>query len=156
MLRIIPYRPEHLQDLKLQPAQSDHVQHLPDPTYAKALAWPEYSITALKGDQVEACAGLYPCTEKRWYGWSLIGSNLTKREWVAFSDEIRVHLVKAHMNGVRRIETIVEARFEPGIIWAKHLGFKPEGYLRAYSEAGRDCYIFARVMDLPQQKEEAA
>lgn len=139
---IVPFQPEHLSQLMLQPSQVYMQPMLANTLYGKYLfdAGPAYSCVI--DDMVLACAGLIPQWENRTMAWALIASEAGK------------HFVSIHravkrtfaMHPYRRIETTVNVGFEEGYRWANLLGFEREGLMRKYLPDGGDCYLYARVL----------
>lgn len=139
---IVPFQPEHLSQLMLQPSQVYLQPMLANPHYGEYLvkAGPAYSC--IVDDVVFACAGLIPQWENRAMAWALI------------SGEAGKHFLSIHravkrtfaMHPYRRIETTVAMNFEEGYRWADLLGFEREGLMRKYVPNGDDCYLYARVI----------
>lgn len=140
-MRIVPFEPDHLNRLLLQPSQAIMQPTLSKPEYAESLykAGPAYSL--VDGDAVYASMGLIPQWEGRAVAWGLI------------SAEAGQHFIKIHkavrrtmtIHPYRRIETAVACDFAQGHRWATMLGFEREGRMRAYTPDGRDCDLYARI-----------
>jgi RimJ/RimL family protein N-acetyltransferase len=141
MMQIVPYKPEHLTNLLLQPAQAYMRPFFDDPQYGRALAIPGKAFTAIECDRVLGCAGLIPYWEGRAEAWSLL------------ANDIKGNFVPIHMAalrfldscGFRRVEAHVDADFGCAKRWMDMLGFQYEGPLKAYTPDGRDCLRYARV-----------
>ena len=138
---VVPYRPEHLQSLLLQPNQEFMRCFMDKPEYGNALAVPEKSFTALEGSRVLACAGLIPWWEGRAEAWALLAGGL-KRDFVSIH---RATLAYLNTCGFRRVEATVDADFAKAVRWMEMLGFTYEGPLAKYTPDGRDCLRFARI-----------
>ena len=140
-MKIVPFEPQHLDTLLLQPSQAIMQPTLSQPEYAQSLhkAGPAYSL--VDGDEVFASMGLIPQWEGRAIAWGLI------------SAESGPHFILIHkavhrtmqMHPFRRIETSVSCEFAQGHRWARMLGFKREGRMQAYTPDGRDCDLYARI-----------
>lgn len=140
-MRIVPFEPDHLKQLLLQPSQAMMQPLLDSAEYAQSLkdAGPAYSL--VDGDEVFACAGLIPQWEGRAVAWALI------------SEEAGPHFLRItravrrcfDLHPFRRIETAVSHDFQQGHRWAQMLGFTREGLMRSYTPDGRDCDLYARV-----------
>lgn len=140
-MRIVPFEPNHLNRLLLQPSQAIMQPTLSNPEYAVSLykAGPAYSL--VDGDAVLATAGLIEQWEGRAVGWALI------------SAESGAHFLKIHkavlrtmtIHPYRRIETAVACDFPQGHRWANMLGFEREGRMRSYTPDGRDCDLYSRI-----------
>lgn len=138
---IVPFEPEHLTRLSLQPAQAIMQPTLANPTYAQSLkdAGPAYSLVI--GDEVLGCMGLIKQWDERAIAWGLISGG-------AGPHFTRIHkavLATMALHRFRRIETSVTCNFENGRRWAQSLGFVYEGTMKAFTPDGRDCDLFAKV-----------
>jgi hypothetical protein len=140
-MRILPFEPDHLKQLLLQPSQAMMQPLLDSPTYAQSLkdAGPAYS--AVDGDVVFACAGFIPQWEGRAVAWALVSSEAGMR-FVGITRAVRRAL---QLHPFRRVETAVTHDFPQGHRWAQMLGFTREGLMRSYTPDGRDCDLYARV-----------
>lgn len=139
-MKVVPYQPEHLKSLLLQPGQSRARPYLERADYATALVMPT-SFTALEGDRVLACAGVIPLWQGRGEAWALMGSDL-RRHFLCIH---RATLRFLEACGLQRVEAAVDAEFCEAVEWIEMLGFKHEGPLRKYTPDGRDCIRYARV-----------
>lgn len=140
-MRIVPFEPEHLSQLLLQPSQAMLQPTLKDPSYGPSLkaGGPAYSL--IVDDVVLAAGGLIPQWENRAVAWALIAAevgphmvSLTRAVKRAFS-----------LHHFRRVETSVACDFEQGHRWARMLGFEREGRMRAFTPDGDDCDLYARI-----------
>jgi hypothetical protein len=140
-MRIVPFEPNHLERLLLQPSQAIMQETLTKQEYATSLhsAGPAYSL--VDGDEVFASMGLIPQWENRALAWGLISAE-SGPHFVLIHKAVR-RTMTAHP--YRRIETAVACDFEQGHRWASMLGFKCEGRMRAYTPDGRDCDLYARI-----------
>lgn len=138
---IVPFKPEHLIDIKLQPAQLGYEAMLGDPRYGQWLAGagPGYSVFA--NDDLVACAGFWPQWENRAIVWALVTAT-AGRHFVGFHRAVRRAL---DLHKYRRIETAVRCGFVEGERWARMLGMEKEGTMRAYAPDGDDYDLFARI-----------
>ena len=136
-LKIIPFRPEHLDALELQPAQM--LTAAPDP--ARLGFGPAFS--GFVGGGVVACAGLVPQGGGRAFCWALLSAC-----GPAVFRQVR-RAVKRGLDAYdfRRLEMTVDHDFENGRRWARTLGFRletPDG-MAAWSPDGRTFDLYARV-----------
>lgn len=138
---IVPFKPEHLANIMLQPSQMVFQPTLQDPQYGQMLATAGPAYAAVEGDAVFACAGLIPQWENRAVAWALISSAAGRH----FTIIHRAVLRTFELHPFRRIETGVNADFEQGHRWLRMLGFQREGRMRAYTPDGHDCDLYARV-----------
>jgi hypothetical protein len=137
-----PYKPEHLQELILQPAQARVRANLSDPEYAQALVG-KHSFTLKMDGKVVACFGVLKLWEGRGDAWALISGDIGARGMRRLHFEIRKRLEASHE--FRRIETACDAGFEQAKRWLELLGFQYEGPLLKYTPDGRDCLRYARI-----------
>lgn len=137
---IEPFKPEHIENLLIQPAQAFMRPLMSNPDYGRTLAMgPAYS--ALEGGLVLGCAGVIPLWDNRAEAWALMGADL-KRHFV------RIHRAALRfLDGcpIRRIEAHCDADFCDAKTWLELLGFQYEGFMRAFTPDGRDALRYARV-----------
>ena len=146
MLSIEPFAPEDLDGLELQDAQAELRDMILAGEYRAALAEGGQANTMRRASgQVVACGGLAECWPGRQLAWMLVGERVHPGEWGEILEETRRGLDHAFDAGARRIEALVDVEHEAGINWIRRLGFTVEGLMRAYSPAGRDCLIYARL-----------
>ncbi|TQV80771.1 GNAT family acetyltransferase [Denitrobaculum tricleocarpae] len=139
-MKIIGFRAEHLENLTLQPAQSDMARYMSQ-SYGTALAQSGNAFTAIKGGRVLGCAGVELIWANRGIAWSLLGK-MTGPEMLGIHRRVSEFLNK---QSLRRIEMTVDAAHTAGHRWARMLGFQLEGRLQAYTPEGRDCDLYARI-----------
>lgn len=139
-MEIIPFQPEHLDLLALQPAQSDFLQSF-DKSYAPALIASGPCFTAVKDGVILGCAGLSKQWDNRAIAWALLSSNIG-REFIRIHRAVERYLAIADF---KRIEAFVDANFAEGHRWIKMLCFEREGYMRSFSPSGNDAVLYARI-----------
>lgn len=136
-----PWKPGDTQKLELQPSQQYLVEMgLLDVDLTElsehALAW-----VIEEDGEIFVIAGLAPQWENRALIWSYVSKNAGR------------HFRKIHkianrfldQADYRRIEATVDVGFEAGVRWIEMLGFKYEGYMKAYRPDGADMLLYARV-----------
>jgi hypothetical protein len=141
MILIEPYRPEHMESLRIQPAQARFVPLMADRGYCEALAHAGPAFAAVQDGATIAIGGCVEQSPGRAIAWAL----LAKTDGVAF---IKVHRAVTRWLEIapwRRIEAAVESDFAAGHRWIKMLGFTHEGRMRGYTPEGGDCDLYARV-----------
>lgn len=143
-LDFVPFRPEHLGWLRLQAAQAYLQPLMSEPEYGVSLTGP-YAWSAMLRDRPVACAGILPQWPGRAIAWALLTRELGPRQFLRAHHKVAAVLRAAHAAGIRRIETTVDAGFNAGHRWARALGFRPEGLMRAYSPDGRDHLLYGRI-----------
>lgn len=142
-MRVEAYRPEHLRALELQQAQAHFRGQADDEAYARALAIPGHSFTAMDGDRVIGCAGCVEIWDNRAMAWALVSRD-AGRNMVGVHRAVLGFLMAAKW---RRVEAYVDAGFEPGMRWMELLGFRldtPEP-MRAFRPDGGNCFLFSRI-----------
>lgn len=135
----MPFKPEHLRALRLQPAQAWCEPHLTDDLLAQTAELEAY--TAMVDGEPIACAGFMPFWEGRAMVWSYIGAQAGSHMF-AITRAVQRAL---DLTPYRRVEAYVDAGFEAGVRWVTLLEFEFEGTLRAFLPDGRDQLLFARV-----------
>lgn len=144
-MRIVAFTPVHLEALALQSAQIGEARLLGARDYREELAVFGLSHSVFVEGRLVACAGVKPLWPGRAFGWAMIGRDFPRSAWLPFTRATLAVLERAHAEGHTRIETTVDAGFEPGVRWvADHLGFEVEGFMRGYLN-GRDHLLYARV-----------
>lgn len=136
---IVEYKPEHLKDLLLQPAQAYMRAYMND-EYAEFLNIPGMTYTAMHAGQVVGCGGLVPQWEGRAQAWTLISGEVPNFL------EIHRYVAKVLKEcKFRRIEATVDCDFVNGHEWMRILGFQWEGTMKCFSPEGRDADLYALV-----------
>jgi hypothetical protein len=128
-----PFRPYHLDILRaqgVQPAQERQVSLVPH-DYA-SLAMPAgVALTVRDRDRIVLCGGVIP--------------GLHGTLWAVLAADAGRHMVAIHKitkrfletQRMRRIEATVEDGFPAGCRWLELLGFKAEGLMPGFGEAGQ-------------------
>lgn len=147
-MRIIPYRPWHLQLVPLQPAQEAWRRQLVKGSYAEALDVPGLAWTATADDRVAGCAGLAPRWEGNVTAWALFGTNIPVWGWTAILRKIE-HEFKAALasHGKHRVEATVPTNFAAGCRLMRLLRFQVEGQMEFYGPDGADHFLFKRIVE---------
>jgi hypothetical protein len=141
MITFVPYQPEHLAQIELQPAQQRWRERFAVPGYAEAIAVPGLCWTALDGDRVLGCGGLQPQWEGRALAWLVVGA-VSRTAWPRIVGRVRQTLREA---AFRRVEMHVAQGFGNGCRLAAILSFTVEGLMRGFAPDGGDYYLYARV-----------
>lgn len=139
-MEIVPFQPEHLNNLALQASQADFFQNF-DKSYAPLLISAGPCFTAIKDGIVLGCAGLTKQWDNRAIAWALLSANLG-REFIRIHRAVERYLLIADF---KRIEAFVDANFAEGHRWMQMLGFEREGYMRSFSPSGNDAVLYARI-----------
>lgn len=141
-MQIIPFKGEHLFDLRLQHMQQEFHQQF-TPQYGRALEDVGNGYTAMVDGKPIACAGLAEQWEGRALAWALIGQDAGPH----FVRMVRGMRRALDMSRWRRIEAQVDAEFVEGIRLAVMLGFEVESKMRAFTAEGRDAFMFVRIRE---------
>lgn len=144
----IPYRPEHLAKIALQPAQRAARAVMVKDGYAESLAVPGMAWTAVNdAGEILGSAGMVPQWEGRVIAWALVGILIPKRSWPIIAKKIEGEFQSALAeHGRHRIEITVPVNFGAGCRLARLLGFDIEGRLRAYAPDGSDHFLYAKIV----------
>jgi hypothetical protein len=137
---IVPFEPEHLDRLLLQPAQA-HFSTLFDPSYGPALANAGPCFTGMDGDEIVGCSGVVKQWDNRATAWALLSGNAGKN-FASIHKAVKRFL---DATDFRRIEAYADADFDAGNRWLQMLGFEREGYMRQFSPIGKDAILYARI-----------
>jgi RimJ/RimL family protein N-acetyltransferase len=139
-MHIVPFQPQHLEVMVLQPSQKGFSDYF-DPQYGAALMNGGPCFTALNNDEVLGCSGVIKQWDNRAIAWALI-SEFSGKNFVGIHRAVSRFLDLSEFN---RIEAFVDADFEQGHRWIQMLGFEREGYMRQFSPDGRDSVLYARL-----------
>ena len=140
---VVPFVPAHLDDLSLQPGQSEMLAFIEQPGYAEWLASIPGTYSMIKDGSVVMIGGLIDQGNGRALAWSLVSSKLTGFDMVMATRYVISYFKTCPF---RRIEAIVKCGFDQGARWAKLLGFKcetPDGMVNWFNDGTR-AYLFAR------------
>lgn len=135
------FRPEHMEELVLQPAQELALAPLGKRRNAELLAQGD-AFAGLIAGRVVVCAGVVQMWEGRGDAWSLISTDIGPQGMHETHYAVRRYLAASSL---RRIEAACDAAFLQAHRWMYLLGFAYEGPLAKYTPDGRDCLRFARV-----------
>lgn len=139
MIRVEPFKAEHLATLELQEAQSVFADKY-NPAYGKALEECGGSYTGFADGRPVICAGLIEQWEGRALAWALVSSDAGRH----FVHVTRIIRRAIEMSQFRRIEAHVDCEFYQGIRWAEMLGFEVEARMRRFMADGRDAFLYVR------------
>lgn len=121
MMHLVPYEPQHLLGLDLQPAQA-HLSARIDAANARDLAGP-HAVTLVEDGVPLACGGVAPYWAGRAYAWVFIGSGVTGGKFVAAS-----RLARRWLDNLPfvRVEAAADCRYPRHAEWLRLLGFRQE------------------------------
>lgn len=141
-MEIVRFKPAHLLELKLQPAQKNLRETILKPEYGTALALTGWAFTVMLDGRPVACAGAQEFHPKRAEIWALLSreSNPLMRQMT------RAAIGWFEQCQYDRLECHVATDFDAGHRWARMLGFKVEGpEKRAYSFDGGSVIPYVRL-----------
>lgn len=151
-LFVRPYRPEDLAKLELQDVQAGDLDLIADPL---ALLSGGEAWTMIAGERgqpetqrVRVCSGLLNFTPWRARAWSLIGRDLTKREWAFTAQRMGARLTELQeFKCLRRVEAECRLDYAPGHKLLLRLGFRFVAALPAAGHDGAAHGLFERLRD---------
>lgn len=150
MIEFVPYSPQDLARIDLQPAQMKARDLLLSEGYAEALDIRGKAWSGLVDGEVVGAAGFTPKWDGRSTAWAVFGRKVPKREWpvvvryvrAAIAGELAEHKKKT---GHARVDITVPLGFGEGCRLASLLGFKIEGINEKYGVDGADHFVYAKV-----------
>jgi hypothetical protein len=138
-MTIEPFKPEHLDEIDLQPGQASWRDYR-SAEYALELAL-HTAITARAEGRIMACAGVVPVGEEDGMVWALVARD-AGRYFLKFRSMVgRLFEV----SGKKRIFANTECEFSAGCRWLELLGFERIERINAYGPDGRDHYLYEKV-----------
>jgi RimJ/RimL family protein N-acetyltransferase len=140
-MKIIPFEPEHLKDIKVQGGQLDWQLYNYE-TYGAELKKAGMAYTAVDNEgRIIGCAGIIKIWTGRGEAWALFGGGW-QRHYIGITKAV---LRGLRLSNLRRIEANVRADFDKAQAWITYLGFNEEGYMRKYGADGADFIRYARI-----------
>ena len=141
-MKIIPFKAEHLEEIKLQGAQA-YLSDWVTQDQGKALEALR-SCSAVDDDGVIiAAAGLVPQWKDRAVAWAFL-SDTGPTNFMKIHKAIMREMVDS---GFRRIEITADCDHPNAHRWAKLMGFKLEAEcMEAYLPDGRSSSLYARIV----------
>ena len=126
--RIVPFAPDDLRLLALQPQQADFYSQCCNAEYAEALAQSGPAWTAWRGTRVVACGGIQTLWPGRGCAWLLLAADVGAAMVLLLRYMRRVLLSGQY----RRVEAAAACGFAEGARMLQLLGFKREVAGAAY------------------------
>lgn len=134
-MRIVPFLPEHLDDLAS--AATLTIEN------GAALAGTGMAYTGMVGNRAIGCAGLVEQWGGRACAWAVLSAE-TGPHMLAISRAVRRGL---DMHGYRRVEAAVRVDYPPaGKRWMELLGFRWECRAECYTPDGVAADLYSRVV----------
>jgi len=139
-MKIVPFRPAHLESLIPQEAQSMALPYM-NREHGEQLVCSGPAFTGIAGGRIIGCAGLVAAWPNRAIAWTVMARS-TPTLFLRAHRAIRRFLDD---QAVRRIETYVVSDFDAGHRWVRALGFVREaGPLRQFDPLGNSYDIYVR------------
>lgn len=153
-MRIVPFRPEHAQALRLRPFDELCLAGLA-PDLDRAALWRFYhaagpGFTALDRDGVVACGGVVLARQGEGEGWALTGPAVARRALSFHRAFVRLLPAVEEECGLARVRTLVHAGHVVSRRWLRRLGFREERLLPGLL-GGEDYYHCVRESQWQQQ-----
>lgn len=141
MIRVIPFQPEHLEQIELK---ENYVQGECPKTIMNT------AFTLMREDKIIAIIGGFPFVPGVVHFWAFISKHV-KDCPVDFHKKCLEIIEWYEVNEKpRRIQFEVKATYEMGRKWAESLGMQSEGLMRKWAPDGTDCYLYARINSCQQ------
>lgn len=139
---IMPFAPEHLEQLRDNQTQGHIGVALRDPAYIQTLVESD-GWTAIENGKVLGSAGLIPVWQGHTHAWALLAADCGPAGMLLLTRAI-LRMLKMQAG---RIQTVVEADFVEGQRWMKVLGFTREtpDVMRKWYPDGSDAILYSRV-----------
>jgi hypothetical protein len=139
-MTVEPFKPEHLDEIDLQPGQASWREYR-RPEYAAELAR-HTAVTARAEGRIVACAGVVPVDAEGGMVWALVARD-AGRYFLRFRGMVRRLL---EVSGKKRFFANTECEFDAGCRWLELLGFtRQPDLLPAFGPDGRDHYLYEKV-----------
>jgi len=138
-MKIIPYKPEHLLQIRPQPNQ-ESLERTPE--RAAQLSCYD-SFTGIIGDRVVAIGGLVELNPIRAYLYLIVTDDI-QHQWTQLYRVAR-KLIAAALDKYVRLETM--SSFPEADRWLHLIGFEFEGVMRRAGPDGEDAKMFSIVRD---------
>lgn len=140
MVEVVPFRPEHLQALRVQACQRAMRDATPAAVMVNCARLP--SFTALAGGEPLACFGMVPIWPGRAICWAYLAEDIGRR----MTAVVRAMRAAIAEHQPARLEMDTPDGFEEGHRMARLLGFRKEvGGLAHYYPDGAAASLYARI-----------
>lgn len=134
--RTVPFEPCHI------PLVGDYLPPGVALEYAKAGP----CETLFVGTTVAACWGVYKQSEYTGTAWMLVNDDVRHKHARAILKAARRFLDICEIShSIHRIQITVKLSTAPFVRWSELLGFRVEGLMRKYDDAGEDHFLMARI-----------
>lgn len=140
MIQVIPFKPEHLDQIELKENfnRSDCPQTVMNTAF-----------TFTRDGHILAIIGGFPFVPGVIHFWAFLSKHIRKYP-LDFQKEVLKMLDWYETNEKpRRIQFEVRADYDMGCRWAESLGMQREGLMRKWGPDGSDHYLYARINPCP-------
>ena len=143
MVRIVPFAPEHLNEVERRGFEEAALMKLGDLS-ARAAMYMQYgpAFTGVADGVVIGCAGVVTHWEGVGEAWAFI-STAAAAHPLGITKAVKGWLDA--QKAYRRIQANVKADDERAVRWIRLLGFENEGLMRAFGPDGTDFRRFVRL-----------
>ncbi len=139
MIEVVPFKPHHVDLLRLQGVQrAQRLSHVPAP-YATVLPGP--ALTVFEGPKVILCGGIATTSPRMGVLWALLSEHAGRH--MVFLHRATLRFIDTEP--VRRLEATCEKGFGAGARWLRLLGFSYEGDMPGFGDNGETHERYGRV-----------
>lgn len=141
MMYEVPFRAEHVFQMKIQTGQEWVEKHL-ELDDIRTLE-NEWATTLMEKGKPLICVGPMVYWSNRALIWSFIGDMITTTDFLKIHFRAKRYIASLPFN---RLEAAIDTDFAVGHRWIKLLGFKLEAKcMKAYQLDGRDSSLYSRI-----------
>ena len=147
-MRLERFQLHHIKEIELRDNEKAGLASLPnflDICRAYEMAGNAWTLFSPEG--IVCIAGVFPTWPGVGTAWSFTSELVKKYPLSYFKATKKMMEAIADDMGLHRIQTVTRAEDETASRWACHLGFELEGTMKRYSPDGKDCLMFARVIN---------
>lgn len=136
MITVIPFKPEHLEQIELK-------ENFNQGECPKTIVNTAFSV--MDGETVLAILGGFPFVPGVIHWWSFLSKHIDRYPIEFHKTILKVLAWYEKNEKPRRMQFEVKADYVEGQRWAESLGFEREGLMRAWGPDGCDHYLYARI-----------
>lgn len=134
-MKAIAYQPEHLEKIQ---ARMDGQGDCPKTILTAA-------FTLVHNDEVVAIIGGFPFVPGVIHFWALISEAVTACPKAFHKECLKIVAWYEQQPGIRRLQFEVRRDYAKGRSWARALGFRHEGLMKAWFSDGSDACLYGRA-----------
>lgn len=141
MLKIVHTRKEHFEQIRVGRRHEGDIVNMSPDSHSGFMA-----VTLFRQEQIIAIIGGMVVMPGVLSAWALISDSVNQcpkefHKTVKWMIDFYMKDMKLH-----RIQFVVRDKFYTGKSWARHLGFYPEGVLKAFYPGKTDVCLYAKVI----------